>query len=298
MEITAAFVREHLPEIKKEYNKFDRGRLLVIAGSYGMAGACIMAARSALRTGIGYLNVAVPKEIYEILAVSVPEAVFTIYENPEDLSGALLRADAVLLGPGLGTLRDRICPYVFREGRKPLLIDADGLNTLAEAPWDFTGRDVVLTPHEGEMARLLEIPSSAVRRDRRGALLQAVLTFRASVLLKGTETLVADGRDLPPRKGPEEEEEEPAPGPELPVMENHTGNPCLAAAGSGDVLSGIIGALMAGGVPACEAAAMGAWIHGFAGDLAAERFGMRSARPGDVIEEIPEVLKRLEALSE
>ena len=280
MEITAAYVRERLPEIKKEYNKYDRGRLLLIAGSYGMAGACILASRAALRAGTGYLNVAVRKEIYAILASRVPEAVFTIYEAPEELADVIGKADAVIVGPGLGTLRDEICPYVFRTGSVPLLIDADGLNALAAAPSAFSGRDVVLTPHEGEMARLLGSSSREVRMDRRGALLSAVSSYGASVLLKGPETLVADGTCIS--------------GGEARILENHTGNPCLAAAGSGDVLSGIIGALMAQGARAAEAAAMGAWIHGSAGDLAAERFGIRSARPSDVIEEIPEVLKALE----
>lgn len=273
MGITAAYVRDRLPEIRKEYNKYDRGRLLLIAGSYGMAGACILACRSALRSGIGYLNAAVPKEIYGIVAGAVPEAVFTVYEKPEDLAEALGKADAVLLGPGLGTLRDDISAFVFSEGTTPLLIDADGLNALAAQPRAFSGRDVVLTPHEGEMARLLGTSSAEVRLDRRGALLRAAELYQAAVLLKGPETLVT-GSDV--------------------ILENHTGNPCLATAGSGDVLSGIIGTLMAQGVKASEAAAMGAWIHGSAGDLAAERFGIRSARPSDVIEMIPEVFLRLE----
>lgn len=273
MGITAAYVRDRLPEIRKEYNKYDRGRLLLIAGSYGMAGACILACRSALRSGIGYLNAAVPKEIYGIVAGAVPEAVFTVYEKPEDLAEALGKADAVLLGPGLGTLRDDISAFVLSEGTKPLLIDADGLNALAAQPRAFSGRDVVLTPHEGEMARLLGTSSAEVRLDRRGALLRAAELYQAAVLLKGPETLVT-GSDA--------------------ILENHTGNPCLATAGSGDVLSGIIGTLMAQGVKASEAAAMGAWIHGSAGDLAAERFGIRSARPSDVIEMIPEVFLRLE----
>ena len=277
MEITEAFVRERLPEIKAEYNKYDRGRLLLIAGSYGMAGASILACRSALRSGIGYLNAAVPREIYEILAGSVPEAVFTVYEKPEDLRKALGKADAVLLGPGLGTLRDPVSAFVFSNGTKPLLIDADGLNALAASPRAFFGKDVVLTPHEGEMARLLGISSPEVHMDRREALLRAAERFQAFVLLKGPETLVTDGHV---------------------VLENHTGNPCLAAAGSGDVLSGIIGTFLAQGVKAFDAAAMGAWIHGRAGDLAAERLGVRSARPSDVIEMIPDVLRRLEGSEE
>lgn len=295
MEITSEFVRERLPVIKREYNKYDRGRLLVIAGSYGMAGAAVLASRAALLSGTGYLNAAVPKEIYEILAVSVPEAVFTVYEKAEDLGEAIEKADAVLLGPGLGTLREEVCPYVFRKGKKPLLIDADGLNSLATAPWVFEDRDVVLTPHEGEMARLLELPVSTVRRDRKGAVVRAAAAYGAAILLKGPDTLVAEAIHLPPRETGEDAEPVVIEEPEILV--NRTGNPCLAAAGSGDVLSGIIGAFMAGGVPARDAAAMGAYVHGAAGDLARDRFGMRSARPGDVIGMIPEVLKKLEGPS-
>ena len=293
MEITAEYVRKHLPVIQRDYNKYDRGRLLVVAGSYGMAGAAVLASKAALRSGIGYLNVAVPTEIYEILAVSVPEAVFTVYEKAEDLETAIDKADAIVLGPGLGTLRDTVCPYVFKKAKKPLLIDADGLNSLATAPWHFKGRDVVLTPHEGEMARLLELPSSAVRSDRKGALIKASAAYGAAILLKGPDTLVTEAIYLPPREI--SEDMEPVVIEEPEILVNHTGNPCLAAAGSGDVLSGVIGALMAGGVRGRDAAAMGAYIHGAAGDLAAERFGIRSARPLDVIERIPEVLKKLEA---
>ena len=292
MEITSDFVRERLPVIKREYNKYDRGRLLVIAGSYGMAGAGVLSSRAALRAGTGYLNVAVPKEIYEILALSVPEAVFTVYEKAEDLGEAIEKADAILLGPGLGKLREEVCPYVFRKGKNPLLIDADGLNSLATAPWVFEDRDVVLTPHEGEMARLLELPVSTVKRDRKSALIRAAAAYGAAILLKGADTLVTEAIHLPPRETGEDAEPVVIEEPE--VLVNRTGNPCLAAAGSGDVLSGIIGAFMAGGVPARDAAAMGAYVHGAAGDLARERFGMRSARPGDVIGMIPEVLKKLE----
>ena len=291
MKITEDFVREHLPEIKTEYNKFDRGRLLLIAGSYGMAGAAILAARAALRTGVGYLNLAVPRDIYELMTVAVPECVVTVYDSPEDLLPAIGKANALAIGPGLCETAGAYLEFVLKHCEKPLLIDATGLRMLSETggrvPGFITGdetttpspgfmprENLVLTPHEGEMGRLLGISSAAVRENREEAVKKAQALYGGTVLLKGAGTLVYDGKEL---------------------LQNTTGNPGMAVAGSGDVLTGIIGALLAAGASPRDAAAMGAFIHGKSGDLAALRLGTRSCRPEDFIAEIPAVLKAVEA---
>ena len=228
-------MRAVLPELKTEYNKFDRGRLLLIAGSYGMAGAAILASKAALRAGVGYLNLAVPKEIYEIVAKVLPEAVFTIYEKPEELIPAIEKANCVAVGPGLSGMADRILPVVTAHVNCPLLLDADGLNALSRmtaekgVPRILSGK-LFMTPHEGEMARLLGVTSDEVRSDKEGALRRCIEKYHATVLLKGAGTLISD---------PEKIETED------PFFVNSTGNPGMAVAGSGDVLTGIAGSLIA-----------------------------------------------------
>ena len=277
--VNGRFVKEHLPEIPADANKYTRGYLLLIAGSYGMAGAAVMAARAALRTGVGYLNLAVPASIYGIVSQAVPEAVFTVYDetDPKDIEEKLIppmkRASAVAFGSGTGALREMLFRIVSENCEKPLLLDADGLNALSEAePVSLRAAELVLTPHAGEMARLLKCTSEDVERDRTAAVLAASARYHAVTLLKGPETLIAGGDQ---------------------ILVNTTGNAGMARAGSGDVLTGIIGALMAQGESGFAAAASGAWIHGHAGDLCREEYGIRSMLPTDMIEKIEEVYLEL-----
>lgn len=274
-------VREHLPVIQPHFHKFNRGRLFLIAGSMGMCGAAIMAGKAALRSGVGFLDIAMPASIYPIITAAIPEAVCSIYD-PADVknmrkvfAAGIEKANAVAVGCGLGELRDRVCPIVFEYCNKPLLIDADGLNHMAGAAFDETlmkSKDIVLTPHSGEMGRLLGKSSREVEADRIGAVNEAVQRYHATVLLKGPETLIA------------------AAGREMHM--NTTGNAGMARAGSGDTLAGIIGALMAQGEDGFTAAYSGAFIHGAAGDVAKERFTERCMVPSDMAEALPEVFKR------
>ncbi|MBR0087625.1 MAG: NAD(P)H-hydrate dehydratase [Lachnospiraceae bacterium] len=267
-----------LPEIRREFNKYDRGRLFIIGGSYGMAGALIMAARAALRTGAGYVDLAMPESIYPVVTGAVPEAVCSVYrENSEEsirrtLEAGLERADAAVIGCGLGKLRDSVCPAFFEACRIPAAADADALNYLASLKEPLPlGDKILLTPHEGEMARLLKTDSMTVHENRRESALKAAGMYKASVLLKGPDTLIF------------------TPGREPAV--NRTGNAGMARAGSGDVLSGMIGALLAQGMELFDAAVFGAWLHGEAGDRCREKYGIRSMLPTDMIEMIPAILK-------
>jgi len=298
-----SFLREHLPVLKEDSDKFRRGRLLMAAGSYGMAGCVILAARAALRTGAGYLVLLLPESIYGIVTQAVPEAVCRVC--PDDDTDAFLklfreeerRADAVLSGCGLGSRAGRITGILLRECTKPWIIDADSLNALALTETVPAQRDLVLTPHEGEAARLLfdgeamRLPKAEqsaylrkkeqwIHENRETALDRLTARFPgAAVLLKGPETLI--GRSISP--GPENMHIEK-------IMNPHR-NPGLGRAGSGDTLSGIIGSLLAQGAKPFEAAAMGAFIHGEAGELARKDLGERSMLPSDIIEKIPEVLR-------
>lgn len=268
-------------------NKGDQGRLLLVCGSYGMAGACVMAARAALRCGVGLLHIAAEERIYPILAAAVPEAVFTIYdpsgplaETERLLAAALEACSACVAGCGLGALADMLCPILFdqcaRLGGRPLLLDADALNHCARTGGrpPRTGKPLVLTPHPGEAARLCGHSVAEVQSRRIDTARTLAEAYGADVLLKGAGTVIAS--------------------PEGPLALNATGNPGMAKGGSGDVLAGIIGSLLARGAEGFQAAAAGAWLHGAAGDLCRERLSARAMLPTDLVEALPAIFKEFE----
>lgn len=282
METSADFVRGVLPSIPADSHKGSRGRLLLVCGSYGMAGACIMAARAALRSGVGLLHIAAEERIYPILAQAVPEAVFTIF-NPQApteceayLCGALSQASACVIGCGLGTLADTLLSIILNHSTVPTLLDADALNAAARKPELLTEHrcPLILTPHPGEMARLSGLSISAVQASRLALAREFAKETDSVVLLKGVGTLIAD--------------------PDGRILRNPTGNAGLARGGSGDVLSGIIGSLLAQGAAPFEAAAAGAWLHGTAADSLANTIGIRAMLPTDLMEELPGVLRSFE----
>lgn len=279
-ETEAEFAARALPSPGIQSNKGDLGRLLLVCGSYGMAGACLMAARAALRCGVGLLHLAVDERIYPIAAQAVPEAVFTILPWETDkracerlLREALSKASACLLGCGLGELSEQACPPIFQECRAPLILDADGLNFLSRHPEsrEKCRAPLVLTPHPGEMARLLGRSVQEVQGDRLNLALEAAGRFQAVAVLKGagTVTVSPDGR----------------------TAVNPTGNPGMAKGGSGDVLAGMIASLAAQGIPLFESAAAGVYLHGRAGDLCAQRFSSRAMLPTDLPEILPELFR-------
>ena len=279
-EIEAEFSAQVLPSPGVQSNKGDLGRLLLVCGSYGMAGACLMAARAALRCGVGLLHLAVEERIYPIAAQAVPEAVFTILPWRSDeraceglLREALSKATACLLGCGLGELSEQACPPVFRHFRIPLVLDADGLNFLSRHPeWRRECQaPLVLTPHPGEMARLLGKGVREIQADRLAAAGEAAEKFQAVSVLKGAGTVITspDGR----------------------TAVNPTGNPGMAKGGSGDVLAGMVASFAAQGMPLFESAVAGVSLHGRAGDLCAERFSPRAMLPTDLLEALPELFR-------
>ena len=282
-EVTAGLIREKLPPIGADYNKFDRGRLFLAAGSYGMAGAAVLSGCAALRAGVGYLDMAVPESIYPIVTAAIPEAVCTIYreDDPEDLQSKIAdgvrKATAAAAGPGLGKNRNIVMPVLLELSGEKLLLDADGLNYLAEqrpARDSIRFSELALTPHTGEMERLIQKTRSEIENDRFSAVSCCAREFHACTLLKGRNTLIST--------------------PHGDVRMNPTGNAGLARAGSGDTLTGIVGALMAQGMSAYDALCAGAWIHGTAGDLCREEYGIRSYLPEDLTEMLPQVFSMLE----
>lgn len=263
-------------------NKGDFGRLLLVCGSYGMAGACIMAARGALRCGAGLLHIAIEERAYPIVAQAVPEAIFTVLDFSAPawqgkLEAALAACTACVIGSGLGERAQLLCPPVFHvlaDGAKPLVIDADGLNYCAKNPGilEKLRCPCILTPHPGEMARLVGCTAPQVQADRLALAQGFARKTGAVTVLKGAGTVVASTQA---------------------TALNPTGNWGMAKGGSGDVLAGMIGSLAAQGVDAFQAAVAGAYLHGLAGDLCRDALTPRAMLPTDLPGFLPQVFRSL-----
>jgi NAD(P)H-hydrate epimerase len=271
-----------LPRREPGSTKFTSGNVVVVGGSRGLTGAVCMAASAAIRTGAGYATVAVPGSLEPIFEVKLTEVMSVALADADGhLTGEAVeraldacgRAGCVVLGPGLGRASGASEAAVELATRieKPLLIDADGLNALASRVEVLKGRasPTILTPHEGELARLLGRESSDVAAQRLRSAREAAERSGAVIVLKGNDTLVV-GDDA--------------------LGISTWGSPALATAGTGDVLSGCIGALVARGLDPFAAACAGVLAHGRAGSIAARRVGADSVIASDVIEALPEGL--------
>ena len=262
-------------------NKGTLGSLLCICGSYGMAGAAIMAGKAALRCGIGLLKIAVPKSIYPVCATNILESVYYPLEetsngvisskNTDFLLEMCEKSSAVVIGCGLSVCDDtkNLVQSVITNCEKPLVIDADALNCICNKPEILKNlkAPAIITPHPGEMARLLHSTPKTVNSNRENTAIDFAKKFGVVTVLKGAGTIIAS--------------------PDGEVYINHTGNSGMATGGSGDVLSGIIGSLLAQGASPINAAAAGVFLHGTIGDLAAEKLGKISMLPTDMIDMIP-----------
>ncbi len=265
-----------LPKRAKNGHKGTFGRLLLIAGSVNMAGAAVLAARAAYRAGAGMVKVATDAENRIILQQTVPEA---LLGERRQLRESLDWADVIAIGPGLGKSEEAFSclEQVVMESRKPLLVDADGLNLLAEHPelksalsrQGAEGRAIVLTPHIGELSRLLG--ESAAECGKNPALWGCELAagFHAVVAAKDARTFVCAENQ--------------------PVCVNLSGNSGMGTAGSGDVLAGVIAALLAQGMSAYKAAAVGVYVHGKAGDSVSAEIGEYSCMAGDIAQRLLQI---------
>lgn len=268
-------------------NKGTLGSLLCICGSYGMAGAAIMAGKAALRCGIGLLKIAVPKSIYPVCATNTLESVYYPLEetsngvisskNTDFLLEMCEKSSAVVIGCGLSVCDDtkNLVQSVITNCEKPLVIDADALNCICNKPEILKNlkAPAIITPHPGEMARLLHSTPKTVNLNRENTAIDFAKKFGVVTVLKGAGTIIAS--------------------PDGEVYINHTGNSGMATGGSGDVLSGIIGSLLAQGAAPINAAAAGVFLHGTIGDLAAEKLGKISMLPTDMIDMIPTAYLKL-----
>jgi NAD(P)H-hydrate epimerase len=267
----------------RDSHKGRFGHVLVIAGSRGMAGAAALCGASALRSGAGWVRVASAAEVQPVVAGFEPS--YMTYPLPCDGNGLIQLeraqlelesliepADVVAVGPGLGQSDDirRLVRFLITGTDKPLVIDADALNALVSQTELLSGLDraVVLTPHPGEFARLggttvAEVQTARVERAAKLAALSEPLV----VVLKGAGTVVTDGKRY---------------------YTNTSGNPGMATAGAGDVLAGVIAALIAQKLPAFEAAQLGVYVHGLAGDIARDHNGEVGLIAGDIVDALPD----------
>lgn len=270
-----------IPKRKKDTNKGDYGKVLVIAGSKTMSGAAYLTALSALRSGAGLVYLAVPKGIHKIVAPKVREVI--VIPLPETKKGSIaleaygqivkIKADVIAIGPGLTTeheTKELVKKLIKNLKVKQIILDADGLNAIADNQniLKSAKSKIIITPHPGEMARLTGLPIDTIQSNRKKIALQYSKKWNVKIVLKGHETLVAypDGR----------------------LYVNKTGNPGMAKAGVGDVLAGLIASFKAQGLCVCNAV----YIHGLAGDLAAKKIGEYGLIASDIIKQIPVAIKR------
>ena len=284
---TREYVASHLPPRAADSHKGTYGTLLTVCGSYGMAGAALLCARGALRSGVGLLRAALPHSVYPLLVEAIPEAVFCPVAEQAGgfcaaaipaLEEALTTADAVVLGCGLGRGEGQtaVVRHSLAHSTVPVILDAEGINAVTPhiVREEARSAPLILTPHPGEMARLTGLTVPQVQADRVAAASRLAQDTGAVVVLKGHRTLIAapDGR----------------------LTENPTGNPGMATGGSGDVLAGIIGSLVAQGLSPYDAAVCGVYLHGAAGDRAAATHSRRGMLPTDLIEELGSLFLQFE----
>jgi ADP-dependent NAD(P)H-hydrate dehydratase / NAD(P)H-hydrate epimerase len=275
-------VLAELPRREAASTKFSSGHVLVVGGSRGLSGAPRMAAEAAMRAGAGYVTACVPDSLQPILAGGGLSELMTRGLPEEDgglsaagvetVTQAAERGGALALGPGLGRTPGAaaLARELARRAALALVLDADGLNAHAGRLGELTGREAptVLTPHAGELGRLLELSSEQIERERLLHVRSAAALADAVVVLKGDDTLIAD--------------------PSGRVLVNPGGSPALATAGTGDVLTGVLAALLAQGLDALTAAAAGVWVHAAAGRFAARLLGAaEGVIASDVIAALP-----------
>lgn len=268
-----------LPDRDPWGHKGDYGKILLLCGSRGYTGAAALSAMGALRTGAGLVFLGVPESIYAIEAMKLNEpVVFPLPDEEGKLSeiaideivDRLSRMDAVLIGCGLGQSQGTmaVLKAVLETAECPVVVDADGINLLAQNISLLRERTAptILTPHDGEFARL----GGILTEDRMTSAREFAKQMGCVLLLKGHRTCISDGEVC---------------------YENSTGNPGMAVGGSGDVLAGMIVSLLGQGIAPLEAAACGAWLHGAAGDLCASQLGQYGMLPTDMLNVLPRLLK-------
>ena len=270
---------------RPDAHKGDYGHLLVIAGSVGKTGAAAMACEAALRMGAGLVTLAIPKSLNAIMEMKLTEVMTEpLPETPKQTFSlrsfsSILRLcenkKAVIIGPGMGTFKETqtLIIKLLKTLEIPVILDADGLTALSSQSkvLPVPNRSLILTPHPGEMARLVRSTSKEVQDDRIGISRSFSQSNHLYLVLKGYRTLIAT--------------------PKGEVFINPTGNPGMASGGTGDVLTGMIGGLVCQGIDLLQSLQISVYLHGFVGDLMAQELGEKSLIATDIIKKIPELLQ-------
>lgn len=276
--IEPELVKSVIPKVDLNANKGSRGHLLCLCGSYTMPGAAVISAKSAIRSGAGLVKITTPQSAYPLIASHLVQPIF----NPlSDIDGRLsadtidviLRdtewASAVLLGCGLGINSDitEITKAVLKNSKSPIILDADGINSITSCIDILKEIKVptVLTPHPGEMSRLISKPIADIQANRIAYAKSFAKQYGVILVLKGANTVVTDGES---------------------VFVNTSGNPSMAMGGTGDMLSGIIASFIAQGIKPFYAALAGVYLHGLSADMGIKKYGIRGLTVLDMIEQL------------
>lgn len=282
---THEVVRGFIPARQSDSHKGTYGRLLVIGGSRGLSGAAAMASMAGLRAGAGLVTLAVPKSLHDLMEIKLTEVMTKPLPETDEVSISIealeaikqmaLDVDVLAVGPGMSVNESTVnlIKEMLTVVEKPMVLDADALNAVAGSIHLLKKckGPLVLTPHPGEMARLLGIKTEEVQNNRIEVVREAAVNWNAVVVLKGERTITA--------------------GPEGSIYINPTGNPGMSTGGTGDVLTGVIAGFMAQGLSPLRAAVAGTYFHGLAGDLAADDKGKIALIAGDVLDYLPLAVK-------
>lgn len=279
--ISKKYIKNLLHKRSSHTHKGTYGKVLIIAGSKGMVGASVLAAKGALRAGAGLVRVSIDEKFFSIVQSSVTEATCV----PRNMNANVLKEyDAVVIGPGIGTSEEGTFAVakLMANYEGNMVIDADALNIISHNKVElrtFAGKKII-TPHPGEAGRMIGIPVSEVNANREKAVSFLADSTGSVAVLKGHDTLISL-----PRKN----DKEP-----IHIFKSSTGNPGMASGGSGDVLSGVIGAFLAQGMSLKDAAMAGVYIHGLAGDLAKDEFGEYGLIAGDIAKYVAYAIKHIQ----
>lgn len=260
----------YLQPRQRDASKGNFGHVLIVGGDYGYSGAVKMAGEAALRTGAGLVSIATRPEHAIVINVNRPELMCHAVHSNEELAPLLEKATVVVIGPGLGrsAWAQKLLYLVLKSDKDVVVVDADGLNLLAEKPVQKS--NWILTPHPGEASRLLKKPIAVIQADRLSSAIELQKKYGGICVLKGAGSLIIGENEIP--------------------AICQAGNPGMATGGMGDVLSGVIGGLLAQGVPMLAAAKLGVLIHAMAGDLAAKEGGERGLLASDLMPYIRKLL--------
>lgn len=286
--IVSKNIKGMLPRRDKFSHKGTFGRIGIISGSLGMTGATYLSSMAALRTGSGLVYSIVPDSLKEVLSIKLTEAIIKPVEDRstghftmdsfQQIIHIIEGMDAIAIGPGMGVDEERVelVRKILLEYKKPVILDADGINLISLDPTILMDRqgDTIITPHPGELSRLLGVSIGEIQKERVEYSKLTSNKYNVITVLKGANTLVTDGKEK--------------------VYKNNTGNPGMATAGSGDVLTGMITSFIGQGISPYEGAVLGVYCHGLAGDLASRDKGEYGMIARDILDNIPYSIKKLE----